>query len=128
MDGCPHCVRFKPEWDKLVEWAKKNGCDCKLIKAGDPEAEDAMIDGYPTLLASKTNGHRDELPTMSAETIIDLLTGTLALKELLKNQSGGGRRKTRKIPRYNAQNDEEQFKVKYLKYKAKYFKLKQQGC
>ncbi len=118
-DWCGHCKTFKPEWEKLKEMCKEKG-----IKYADYEAdrnvaeiEAANIKGFPTIMVNgrEYNGPRE------AKAIFYKLTskgndnddGNGKFK-----QCGGG--KLGFSPRRNGNY----YKIKYLKYKAKFMKLK----
>lgn len=49
MNGCPHCDRFSPEWDKFSKGAK---IKTKKVEAGEmsPEHQKLGIDGFPTVM------------------------------------------------------------------------------
>lgn len=55
MEGCPHCVRFNPEWEKFESEAKSNGITTQHYDARkDAEkAQKAGIEGYPTVVITK---------------------------------------------------------------------------
>lgn len=102
-EQCGHCVRFKPEWNKLktnIDKLKKNGKDISYVEY-ESEQSDIMkknnIRGYPTIRIKSGDNVVDYQGERNADAI---------LKTLLGNQSGGG-----------------DYKKKYFKYKAKYFKL-----
>jgi thiol-disulfide isomerase/thioredoxin len=51
MNGCPHCQRFNPEWEKLVELAKKEGIETVKYDAREDrdKVSAAGVDGFPTI-------------------------------------------------------------------------------
>lgn len=65
MKGCPHCEKFKPEWDKLSEKINNNAdlAHFKLIMVSSEVASNSAhikdsnnyptIKGYPTIMIKK---------------------------------------------------------------------------
>ena len=66
MNGCGHCERLMPEWDKFVS---ENNTDIKTKKVEvneDPSvAKKYKVDGFPTILLIGPNG--DKLETYNGE-------------------------------------------------------------
>jgi glutaredoxin len=62
LPECPWCKKFKPEWDKFSELAKKLGIDVSEVDASDATHAEATakkgIRGFPTVIVSK--GGQDE--------------------------------------------------------------------
>ena len=59
--NCGFCQQLKPEWEKLKEYAKKNGDDSVLIVSLDGSVKDKFnlpteIHGYPTILYLNKDG------------------------------------------------------------------------
>jgi glutaredoxin len=52
MQGCPHCVAFKPEWDKFTA-NLPNGVSAQQIDANDPKTQEAGVTGFPTIIITK---------------------------------------------------------------------------
>ena len=55
MNGCPHCVTFKPEWEKIAEECKKmKDLDCKDFEVSDEGASELHklheVRGFPTII------------------------------------------------------------------------------
>jgi len=66
VDWCPHCVNAKPHFKKLMNHKKINNHKIKYhmidCEKNPKLAEQANIDGYPTLILNdhkKYNGERD---------------------------------------------------------------------
>lgn len=57
MAGCPHCVKFNPEWESFVEQAAtmKGAVETKKFDAREDSADvqKAGVDSFPTVLISK---------------------------------------------------------------------------
>jgi len=55
MDGCPHCVKFTPEWDKFAKTAK---IKTKKVESKQMSAEEKQlgIDGFPTVMLLGSKG------------------------------------------------------------------------
>lgn len=100
-EWCGHCQRFKPEWERLKKTAKDKYPSITVEdyeQGKNPEVmRKAGINGYPTI---KVNG-KEYNGKRNAEEI---------LKTALSEQKGGSR-------------NDEYYKKKYIKYKAKYFEL-----
>ena len=49
MDGCPHCVKFAPEWEKFAASTK---LQTKKVESKQMSAEEKKlgIDGFPTVM------------------------------------------------------------------------------
>ena len=61
MDGCGHCVKFAPTWEKFV---KEYQGDIKLEKYDRADAGDKItlygVSGFPTIILVDKNGkHKD---------------------------------------------------------------------
>lgn len=120
---CGHCVQFQPEWEKL-----KRQLEAKYGKgtwreyeesANKMEIEQARVKGYPTIRISGGSTEKDYIGERTADAIMNyvdkMLTGKSDNKgEMKYKQCGGGR------------NQSNYYEAKYLKYKAKYMKLKSQ--
>ena len=52
MEGCPHCVAFKPEWDSFESNAKGYGIATEQIDSKDPRTSAAGIKGFPTIVVT----------------------------------------------------------------------------
>lgn len=57
LPNCPHCKDFRPEWDKYVTQAKKEGVQTREVDGSDPKNATTVsqkgIKGYPTVLVTK---------------------------------------------------------------------------
>lgn len=120
---CGHCKNFKGEWEKLKqELAKKGYSFGEYEDEQDRQKiEEENIQGYPTILISK-NGKKEEYngPRTSND-IMDFVSGKSGNADNSNSkfkQCGGA--SNRKTPR----KSNEYWKLKYLKYKAKYMKSK----
>jgi hypothetical protein len=62
MDTCPHCVSFKPEWNKMSKHLQNNvpNVCAKELSDEDHETSDYELDGYPTVVLEniKTGGRQ----------------------------------------------------------------------
>lgn len=52
MEGCPHCVAFKPEWEKFSQ-SPPPGVTTQSIDSADPRTAKAGINGFPTITVQK---------------------------------------------------------------------------
>ena len=63
MNGCPHCTKFNPEWDKFTASTKMK---TKKVESKEMNAEEKKlgVDGFPTVMLlgpkgpKKYNGQR----------------------------------------------------------------------
>lgn len=55
MEGCPHCMRFNPEWEKFENEAKENGVTTKKYDArkDTEQVQKAGVEGFPTVIITK---------------------------------------------------------------------------
>jgi len=55
MEGCPHCIRFNPEWEKFETEAKANGITTHKYDArkDTEKVRQAGIEGFPTVMITK---------------------------------------------------------------------------
>lgn len=137
---CGHCQDFKAEWDKL----KNSKTDATFEEYEDGQDKAKMeadnIRGYPTIKITKGGKCVEYNGNRTAKDIIYFLTnGMNAAQDRQKgkknlaeqdaefdqcgglNQCGGSRnKKSKRI------TDDDKYKIKYLKYKAKYMKLRGQ--
>lgn len=104
---CGHCVMFVPHWNDFKKAIKEQGLDIKTVEYTDDIIEKdpklkAKVSGYPTITINDAeyNGPRTA-------------NGLLEACGFENVQVGGG--------------NQEYWKQKYLKYKNKYLKLKQQS-
>lgn len=74
-DWCPHCVRFKPEWDSMTQSLNNSktghgkrvrmmNVDCEKNKA---LANKYGIDGYPTIKVITMDGGKESVEDYSGE-------------------------------------------------------------
>lgn len=150
-NNCIHCTRFQPTWNEISQRLGANECPgiaCESYKDNEiPESEN--ITGYPTIRLYGGDGQKYEwYGPRDASIILSLLKGKLPKNreekwvQLVKEtkpepepepEQSGGKRKT--IPKYRDNEDDSEednvqldddlkFKIKYMKYKAKYFRLR----
>jgi thiol-disulfide isomerase/thioredoxin len=122
-DWCGYCVRFKPNWKKLEEISSKNTfvdknnkkVTLKLESYEESKNKEIIekenIQGFPTIKFYK-NGNLLDINADSRDTDKTLLE-KLNLKINKQTQTGGG-----------VKDDKDEYYEKYIKYKAKYLKLK----
>ena len=107
-DWCGHCQSFKSDWNKLKPLVKeKYGGSCKEYEqSSDPEImKSKKIKGYPTIMIRIGNNEEEYNGSRKVDAILNYIEA-----HVNGGQSGGG-----------MNNDYYQL---YLKYKAKYLKLK----
>ena len=128
-ESCPHCINFKPEWEKLTKLLEKEGISFRKVNA---ELEQIPNDvyGFPTL---RIDGKDYKGPRIAESILNHTKTGGKDDKQPgdKYSQCGGGSggftpRKFNKknVSSKNDANDDEYYKIKYFKYKAKYMKLR----
>jgi glutaredoxin len=105
MDGCPHCVDFMPKWDTIKKMNEDQNLGIKVeeYERGDiPEelSQKYNITGFPSIIINGEHYKGER----KAQKLIDIALG---------KQSGGSQQK-----------NDEYYKHKYLKYKTKYYQLK----
>ena len=74
-DWCPHCVKFKPEWDRMTsalnETSTKKGKKVKMMKVNCEEnkalASKYGIDGYPTIKVLMMDGGKESAEDYSGQ-------------------------------------------------------------
>lgn len=109
-DWCGHCQRFKPEWNKLKPLIKeKYGGSCKEYEQKtDPEIMKTKdIKGFPTIVVRIGDREMEYEGKRDMDQILNFIDRQLNGC----GQTGGGMSNS-------------YYKLKYLKYKAKYMKLK----
>ena len=59
MNGCPHCVKFAPEWDKFVN-SNTTGVKTKKVEAQEmsPTHQKLGVNGFPTIMLLDGNGQK----------------------------------------------------------------------
>ncbi len=149
-DWCGHCTRFKPEWEILKKMLRSKGVSCAEYEAdADRNVIPSTVTGYPTIIVDGVpyRGERSAAAIMALLGENDAKKGTdsptYKLSPTGDSISGGSKKfqqcgevrkgKHVKGKRHNLQggrandmedNDEEYYKMKYYKYKAKYMKLR----
>jgi len=131
-EWCGHCVSFKPKWIEIKKRIDKLQKTNKMVSYEEYEADKnpkeidkANVTGFPTIkmqFGNKTveySGDRDPDAIMEA-----LLSTKMPDQQATDDQDaqqygqcGGAKQpKSKRL-------SENQYKIKYAKYKAKYFKL-----
>jgi glutaredoxin len=128
-EWCGHCKTFKPEWKKLMQELDKKGIKYKDYEDSRDEAiiQSAGVKGYPTI---KIDG-KEYNGTRTAIAIMEYLFSD-SKDEISKkyDQCGGGNKKFGVTLRSmdggskEGKQKDEYYKIKYLKYKAKYMLLR----
>lgn len=127
---CGHCELFLPEWDKLVPIFDEKKIEHHKYEADENEKEvnAAGINKFPTIMITKNNVETDYNGPRTVKAIMDFIeNGTLHAGHSGKFDQCGGSKNFSFIKKNNnnLENDEH-YKIKYLKYKAKYMLLKHQ--
>lgn len=108
-EWCGHCVKFMPVWNELVKKIKSDKLDIETVKFEEnniPEEDREKVEGYPTIIINHGN---KEYPYEGKRTIEALLG--------IFGQVGGSKK-------VKVSKSDEHYKVKYMKYKAKYMELR----
>ena len=122
-DWCGHCQSLKPEWaaleQKIIEQnnAGQNIICIKKEEREMTEDEKAKIEGYPTIMITMDGKTFPYQGSRTSQAILDAVLGDAITSSL----RGGGHSKTHS---HNGKNSDAYYKIKYLKYKAKYFGLR----
>lgn len=121
---CGHCQKFKPVWDEMVKMGEKGDNKMKGItmkeynadtEPGQKQIKKEDIHGYPTIIIT-INGDKEEYNgSRTIDDILAYINNGGVVEEKAYKQCGGGNKKSYEKP---------DFKRKYLKYKAKYMKVK----
>ncbi len=122
-DWCGHCQSLKPEWavleQKIIE-KNKEGYNIICVKKEEREMtedEKAKIEGYPTIIITNGDVTVQYQGSRTSQAILDAVLSDAITSSL----RGGGRSKTHS---HYGKDSDAYYKMKYLKYKAKYFKLR----
>ena len=130
-DWCGHCQTFKGEWAKLKKMAGGRNIKTEEYEASNEKVmTENNIQGYPTIKIFKGGKADEYVGQRSADAILDHIDKFVLVKDSAKNggsscndpnanQCGGGRR-PKQTPRMS---QDDYYKMKYLKYKAKYMDL-----
>ncbi len=127
-EWCGHCQRFKPEWAKLKGELEKKGmkwAEYESEKDGQ-KMEEENIKGFPTIVIIM-NGKKNEYDGQrTAVDIMSFVNGNGQNQDGKFKQCGGTRQKKtmRKGIKTNTKKSDSDYQLKYLKYKAKYMKIK----
>jgi len=59
MEGCPHCVKLMPEWDKFIKM-NNTSITTKAVEKDDDRAlvKRYGVEGFPTILLLDSNGKK----------------------------------------------------------------------
>lgn len=121
---CGHCVKFESEWKKLIKELPKIGMTFEALEfdANSDKAAEENVELIPTLII-KIDGKKIHYPNgngMTADDIMNFIKnkGKVDTANTNKFKQCGGTR----VSKLNKPLDDEQYKVKYLKYKALYMK------
>ena len=59
MEGCPHCVKLMPEWDKFTKM-NNTSITTKAVEKDDDRAlvKRYGVEGFPTILLLDSNGKK----------------------------------------------------------------------
>lgn len=126
---CHHCKEFMPEWNKLKNMLPPN-VEAKSYEDSEnaQKMQDENIQGFPTIKITINGDKKEYNGERSAEAILEYIkTGESSDG---KYKQCGGARKLGFSPRKNVNlgqidyDDDKYYKIKYLKYKAKYMKLR----
>ena len=60
MEGCPHCVKFTPEWDKFAQ-EYDGSLQIKKVEAKEMSTQEKSlgIQGFPTIMVVDGNGKKE---------------------------------------------------------------------
>ena len=60
MNGCPHCTKFNPVWEKFSE-GYNGSLDLKKVEAKEMSAQEKSlgIQGFPTIMVVDSNGKKE---------------------------------------------------------------------
>lgn len=123
-EWCGHCKRFKPEWEILKTELKKKGISFAEYEDSKDEAvmQSAGVNGYPTIRIDGKDYNGDR----SSVAILAYLSSDKKDDMDKKYQQCGGARQgfTPRPMKGGSKQKDEYYKIKYLKYKAKYMRLR----
>jgi thiol-disulfide isomerase/thioredoxin len=118
---CGHCNKFKPEWEEFKKLAKGGGIEYEEYEADKDKqkVDEANVSGFPTIRITMNGNTEDYNGERTADAILSFVKGDKKSMSGGSNQCGGKRSKKSLNP-----NHEDYYKIKYWKYKAKYFKTR----
>lgn len=126
---CGHCTQFKPEWQKVVDKANQMGIETAAYEHGADakEVKASGVQSFPTIRitvngkTSDYNGERTVDKIIGAASGKSGQSGGYSVSQSV-GQRGGGQKGGKPI--FGDDEDDEYYKMKYLKYKAKYLRLR----
>ena len=131
LEGCPPCRRFiegvkeekgGSEWDKLKKLLDKVGIKYEQYEASEPQVPDDVT-GFPTIRIFKTSN--DFIDYEGDRTAKDILAFIKDLQDGKQQMTREGRGDSESVEEEFKQcgggNKEEYYKMKYYKYKAKFY-------
>lgn len=124
---CPHCVSFHDEWNKLEGMLKGTKIQAaKYEESENPQKmEEEGVKGYPTIKITTAGKSVEYKGDRTAEAIYSAVTGkTKSVQTAGEYKQCGGKRKGGFNRAQAKTKDEDHYKIKYMKYKAKYMKLR----
>lgn len=123
-EWCGHCKSFAPEWQRLQSMVKGMSnitlktCDDQNNKAEIAALKDKnLFKGFPTIIITRSSQDKEYKGDRTAEAIL----ASVGIKP--QNQIGGNyEAEGMQIPSQcgGSRKDDNYYKMKYLKYKAKY--------
>ena len=131
-EWCGHCQKFKPEWEKLKKMAGGNGIQCIEYESEKDaqKMEEENIQGFPTIKISVGGKCQEYHGERTAEEILMAIKDPKVKNDGKFKQCGGAKQgftpRKMNIKEHSKgwykDKDEEYYKLKYFKYKAKYMK------
>lgn len=101
MDGCGHCINFKPEWDKFKQTVKKMSSDSIIFETKSNLIEHfpkirEKANGFPALLYFNQNEFKDFNQETNYERTVNSLLKFFKQNGMLSRQLMGGKSKKKK--------------------------------
>jgi len=126
-EWCGHCKSFKPEWENLKIDLEKNDMKWEEYEADKnaSKMEEENIKGFPTIRIIASGGKHEYSGPRTADAIMVFIKNGPEEGKTGKFKQCGGAKQGFSVRKRNQKNDD-YYKMKYLKYKAKYMKLRSQ--
>jgi thiol-disulfide isomerase/thioredoxin len=120
---CGHCNKFKPEWEQFKKLADGDNIKHEEYEADKDKqkVDEANVSGFPTIRITMNGNTEDYNGERTADAILSFVKGDK------KSMSGGGNPNQcggKRLRKSLNPSHEDYYKIKYWKYKAKYFKTK----